>query len=1395
MERAESVSTVSGLINLLLIVPGAGDDNINLSAEAFNSGATAFLDTGLGNDTVTMGDIARANVFTGDGDDIINGGAQGGVYEGGAGGDIITGGSGSADIVDYRRSDAAVSVDLGAGTASGGHAQGDVLSGIERLLGSIYDDALTGTAADNFLSGSDGSDTLNGGAGADRLRGGEGADILTGGQGDDIFDYNQYSGAFSDEITDFELGDVIELSQAFENGQNFMPAFIGTTAFSAVAGELRYEKVGGETLLQLDIDGDGTADETLTISNGEFDLQVVNNTGFSFSISMAPPPIDGTSGDDVLVGTPGDDIINGFEGNDTITTFEGTDTVDAGTGDDIVIVSLGVQGTIDGGEGYDTLRLSTATPPPQGGVIGSPDDLAGFQNAGILLPNFERVELINSATDEYFSLSLLGTDANDSLDISGENIESGGFFYTATGDGDDVITVGTNTDVNVSVWAGLGDDTITVGDLGSFIYGGAGFDFVSYQFSPVGVSVDLSAGTAVGGEATGDVLTAIEGLRGSDFGNNSLTGDAGDNVIDGGALSDVLGGGAGNDTLIGGLGVDTMTGGAGNDVFLTIGNYEGGFTGTITDFEDGDVISGTVNFQGPSGFFPITWIGEAAFSGVVGELRYEKTGGQTLLHMDTSGDGTANETLTISNGEFDLINTSPNSDDFLLVIPATVTPNLVTTVNDEIAENTNLLAQGNDGTGLSLREAIAIANATAGADVISFDAALAGQDAGLSGQISITDDLTIDGDSDGDGLADITIQGAPDQFSRLFEIDTASISIVNEANINVDTSGFTGFSRENVFSFTEFADNVTFTNQGTITQSGDPAQPNFDNDIAINVLGDNFTFINEAGASIVTEGRSAISALGGYLPDGVGFTTNIINNGLLEAGDDTIRITSGTITNNGTIRTTGTYDFGVPDFNPGYAADGIAVFGVNEATTSLPAEGVSHIINSATGIIEGARSGVSSGGGTVENAGYISGESVAIWAQGHGIDGLASTYTVENTGTLERLGENYGLNGGPEVYAAIFVGANIDSVSITNSGDILSPDLAISGLGAGTSLTNTASGQILSDTDGTGDDGVAFRGALQDDFIVEGRVTFPSLPASGPLENTQGITVDSNGDLEIPGIGTFPFWSGSTQYEVASVGSDNFLLPLVDLTATQNNGFVTYVRDANGPVFAASIDVPAADYGIITVSYVSGSGFTVTDSNGAPLTIIDLPDNLNDFADTINNAGIIEGDIFTGIGDDTITNTGVIIGIIDVGAGDDVVRAGDGNTTVYGGAGADTLVGQGGDDILFGGSGDDYFSGGTGADIINGGAGDDLAYGGADNDIVNGDAGDDNLFGGSGDDELNGGAGRDTLVGQSGNDTLNGGGSADTLVGGADDDILNGGSGTDSLFGQSGDDTQRRRRC
>lgn len=129
--------------------------------------------------------------------------------------------------------------------------------------GTVIENAIGGSARD-VLWGNQVANKLDGRGGDDVLNGYEGADRLTGGSGNDTFQFSHVEKG--DVIVDFATGDKIDLSKIDANSglagdQAFV--FLGATAFTNVAGQLRYD--GG--LLSGDVNGDGLADFTVVLAN------------------------------------------------------------------------------------------------------------------------------------------------------------------------------------------------------------------------------------------------------------------------------------------------------------------------------------------------------------------------------------------------------------------------------------------------------------------------------------------------------------------------------------------------------------------------------------------------------------------------------------------------------------------------------------------------------------------------------------------------------------------------------------------------------------------------------------------------------------------------------------------------------------------------------------------------------------------------------------------------------------------------------------------------------------------------------------------------------------------------------------------------------------------------
>ena len=245
------IITVGGISFTNLIAGGQADDSFSGTANA------DWINGDDGNDSISGGA----------GNDSILGGAGNDTIEGGAGADSLNGNSGM-DTLSYANSSAAVTVDLGANTASGGDAAGDIIANFVNLIGSANADTLTGNnnANDIFggagqdslfgglgadtLTGGDGNDTLDGVDGNDSLVGGLGNDTLTGGAGNDRFVFDTLLNATTnlDTITDFDAttqSDKIYLSSSIFTGlaTGTLPtADFGTSA--AVGADVVYSGGG-----------------------------------------------------------------------------------------------------------------------------------------------------------------------------------------------------------------------------------------------------------------------------------------------------------------------------------------------------------------------------------------------------------------------------------------------------------------------------------------------------------------------------------------------------------------------------------------------------------------------------------------------------------------------------------------------------------------------------------------------------------------------------------------------------------------------------------------------------------------------------------------------------------------------------------------------------------------------------------------------------------------------------------------------------------------------------------------------------------------------------------------------------------------------------------------------
>jgi Ca2+-binding RTX toxin-like protein len=298
---------------------GDGNDTVDYSRDAPFAAVTVNLATGIGggiaeddtynsienvsgtefNDTL-IGNAAANALSGGDGNDDLSGGA---------GGDNLDGRDGT-DLGRYSTSSAAVTVDLAAGTGTGGDAEGDTLTSIENLAGSKFDDTLSGNSGVNVINGGGGNDTVAGAGGNDNLYGGNGADQVDGG---DEWDTLQGE-AGDDHLIGGASGDILR-------GGDGADHLTGGADYDV--GSYWDSTVGVTINLETNVNSGGMA-EGDTIDR---DVEIIHGSNHDDTMT-------GNALSNELVGFDGHDVLSGAGGNDTLRGGMGADTLNGGSGND-----------------------------------------------------------------------------------------------------------------------------------------------------------------------------------------------------------------------------------------------------------------------------------------------------------------------------------------------------------------------------------------------------------------------------------------------------------------------------------------------------------------------------------------------------------------------------------------------------------------------------------------------------------------------------------------------------------------------------------------------------------------------------------------------------------------------------------------------------------------------------------------------------------------------------------------------------------------------------------------------------------------------------------------------------------------------------------------------------
>ena len=520
--RSEGISDVYGRVGNLVIARDTLIEN--------------FI-AGRGNDVV-IGNAVANRLEGGAGDDELWGNAGDDVLEGGAGADRLYGGPG-VDWISYAGSDAGVTVDLETGTGEGGHAEGDVIVDIENVAGSGYGDVLTGDSQANQLDGGEGDDILGGGAGADRLDGGDGLDWIF--------------------YHDSDAGITVNLKDNTAEGGHAEGDTI--TGFENLRGSAHPDRLAGT----------GRANR---LEGGAGNDQMWGESGDDV--------LEGGAGSDRLYGGPGVDWLS-YAGSDagvTVRLYDGLAQRGHAEGDTITgfenlrgsahpdrLAGTGRANRLEGGAGNDRMWGGSGDDVLEGGagadrLYGGPGlDWASYQgsDAGVTVDLEEGTGV--------------GGHAEGDVIVDIEHMTGSGYGDILTGDGQANQLDG-----------GEGDDILEGGAGPDRLNGGDGVDWVSYQGSDAGITVNLKDNTVAGGHAEGDVIIDIENVIGTAH-PDTLVGDDGANQLEGGA---------GGDELDGGAGVDWLSY-AGSDAGVTVRLYDGL---AQRGHAEGDTITGFENLRG-----------------------------------------------------------------------------------------------------------------------------------------------------------------------------------------------------------------------------------------------------------------------------------------------------------------------------------------------------------------------------------------------------------------------------------------------------------------------------------------------------------------------------------------------------------------------------------------------------------------------------------------------------------------------------------------------------------------------------------------------------------------------------------------------------------------------------
>ncbi|PTX55456.1 Calx-beta domain-containing protein [Litoreibacter ponti] len=1037
----------------------------------------------------------------------------------------------------------------------------------------------------------------------------------------------------------------------------------------------------------------------------------------------------------------------------TLTELEGTGA------DDILTISGAFRlagtstGLIDGGLGFDTLRISGS-------------NLTATTISGIEQTEFETN---GTTTIEADQIANLGT-----ILLTGSASTSGGFLSLVGNSGD------------IADFSGLtltGTQTLTVRTTSGFFSG----DNLTVDFS--GANVSSTAGIVFNGGGANETVTGTSG-------DDIINGSSGDDIIDGAGGNDTLNGGSGNNAVSGGAGDDelissttatgTLDGGAENDTIRVTGSFQ---NGTITGGSGTDslfLISANLTGTTLSGLETTVLENNGTLTigaeqvinlGAVSLSGFASTNGAFFSLLGASGDTADFSNLTIGDGEEVTVrsNSGFGTNDALTVDFSGTTVlgtgfvdydggNADETITGSTGDDQITGAGGNDvisgGSGDDALDGGSGNNtitAGSGNDTINSAATATGSiDAGADEDtITINSSFqnsTIDGGTGTDtlrltsaNLAGTTIAGVEaTEFA-----DNGFMTVDADQIANLGSLSLTGFAATNGgFLLVSGASGETADFSGLTIGDGQELDIRVSNFFgtgetltsdfsAATVLGTGLIDYNGSNADETVIGSGAgdeITAAGGDDVISGGAGNDLLDGG---SGDNSVLGGAGNDEITSFSTATGTLDGGADD-------DTITVNGSFQNSSIDGGTGTDTLRIGASSLVGTTIAGIEATEFTNNSFKTIDADQIA---------NLGTTILTGNAATSGGFLLLSGSSGDTADLGAFIINdgqeLNIRTSNFFGTNDLLTVDLSgttVLGTGLidldGSSANETFIGSNAADEINAfgGDDIVAGGGG---DDILDGGSGNNDV-SGGAGNDTLNTTGSSTGTLD--GGADDDTISITSNFQNSSIdggtGTDTLRLSSASLVGTTIAGIEATEFTNNG-----FMTIDASQIGNLGTLTLTGSA----SSNGGFLLLSGNSGETADFSGLVLETGQ-ELDIRSG----NFFSTGDALTVDFSGA-------------TVNGTGLIDFNGSNADETITGTDARDEISGASGDDIINGGGGDDL---------------------------LEGGAGNNEVFGNDGDDTLNATSSSGILDGGADDDTINvfftfqnssivGGTGTDTLTLQS----------